>query len=98
MRSAEPLVEKEEPAFKADLRIEGIAQDVIVKDEERMGQLQNVVDKLRSGNHTTSIIEDLEKIHGGQFGASYTQGKPVGQKVQEGAGHRWPDLSRSNPW
>ena len=33
-RSTESLVEKEEPEFQVDLRIEGIAQDVI--DEERM--------------------------------------------------------------
>ena len=37
--SAESPVEKE-PEFKVDLRIEGIAQDVIFKDEERMGKIQ----------------------------------------------------------
>ena len=37
MRGAESTVEKEEPELKVDLGIEGIAQDVIVKDEERMG-------------------------------------------------------------
>ena len=31
MRSAESLVEKEEPEFKVDHRIEGIARDVIPK-------------------------------------------------------------------
>ena len=36
MRSAESLVEKEEPEFKVDLRIEEVAQDVIRKDEEIM--------------------------------------------------------------
>ena len=44
MRSAESLVEKEEPSFEVDLRIEGIAQDVILKDEERMSQIQKVVE------------------------------------------------------
>ena len=42
MRSTESLVEKEEPEFKVDLRIEGIAQDVILEDEERMGHMQKV--------------------------------------------------------
>ena len=41
-RIAESLVEKE-PEFKVDLRIEGIAQDVILKDEERVGKIQEVV-------------------------------------------------------
>ena len=61
MRSTESLVEKEEPEFKVDLRIKGIAQDVIPEDDQRMGQLQKVVDKLRNGYHTKSIVEDLEK-------------------------------------
>ena len=47
--------------FKADHRIEGIAQDVILEDEERMGQIQKMVDKSRTGYHTKSIVEDLEK-------------------------------------
>ena len=33
---------KEEPEFKVDLRIGGIAQDVILKDEERMDQIPKV--------------------------------------------------------
>ena len=61
MRSTEPLVEKEEPEFKFDFRNEGIAQDVILEHEERMGQIRKVVDKLRTGYHTKSLIEDLGK-------------------------------------
>ena len=38
-RSIESLVEKEECEFKVDLRIEGIAQDVILENGERMGQI-----------------------------------------------------------
>ena len=34
----ESPVEKE-PEFKVDLRIEGVAHDVILKDEERMGKI-----------------------------------------------------------
>ena len=66
MRSASCFVEKEEPEFKVNLRIEGIAQDVIPEYEERVSQIQKVIDKLRTGYHTKSIIEDLvkaEKIH-----------------------------------
>ena len=60
MRSTESLVEKEEPEFKVDLRIGGIAQDVILKDEERMDQIPKVFDKLRK-THAKSIIEDVGK-------------------------------------
>ena len=35
---------EEKPEFLVDLRIEGIAHDVILKDEERMGQVQVVVE------------------------------------------------------
>ena len=34
MRSTESPVEKEEPEFEVDLRIERIAQDVILEDED----------------------------------------------------------------
>ena len=34
---------------------------MILEDEERMGQIQEVVDKLRTGYHTKASIEDLEK-------------------------------------
>ena len=61
MGQSASIVDKEEPEFKVDLRIEGIAQVVILEDEERMGQVRKVVDTLRTGYHTTSIIEDLGK-------------------------------------
>ena len=41
-RSTELLVRKEELEFKVDLRIEGIAQHVILEDEESMGHIQEV--------------------------------------------------------
>ena len=47
-RSPESLVERErerEPELEVDLRIEGIAQDVILKDEWRMVKIQEVMDK-----------------------------------------------------
>ena len=40
-RRDESTVETE-PEFKVDFRIEGIAQDVILKDDERMGKIQEV--------------------------------------------------------
>ena len=42
-RRDESTVETESE-FKVDLRIEGIAQDVILKDDERMGKIQEVVE------------------------------------------------------
>ena len=47
------------PELKVDLRIEGIAQDVILEDEERMGQIQGAVENFRNGSRTKSILEDL---------------------------------------
>ena len=44
VRSTESLVEKEEPEFQVDLRIEGLAHDVILEDKERMRQIQNGVE------------------------------------------------------
>ena len=52
---------EEQPEFKADLRIEGLAQDVILGDEERMGRIQELVGKIRNGSRTESVLEDLGK-------------------------------------
>ena len=60
-RSAESLVEKEQPEFKVDLKIEGIAQDEILEDEERMGHIQEAAEKSRNGSRTKSILKDLAK-------------------------------------
>ena len=46
----EPTEEKEEPEFEVDLRIEWIAQDAILKDEERTGKIKEVMGKLRIGS------------------------------------------------
>ena len=40
MRSAESVVEKEEPEREVDQRIERTAQDVIPKEEAILGQIQ----------------------------------------------------------
>ena len=50
----ESTVEKE-PEFKVDLRVEGIAHGVILKDEERMGKIKEVVGILTNGSYTKSI-------------------------------------------
>ena len=55
-----PVAEEENP-FKVDLRIQGVPQDAVIEDRERMSQIQELVDKLRAGYHTKPIIADLEK-------------------------------------
>ena len=52
---------EEKPEFKVDLRIEGVAHDVILKDEEWMGQTHEEVGKLRKASYTKSIREDQRK-------------------------------------
>ena len=52
---------EEKLEFKVDLRIEGIAHEVILKDEERLGQIQVVVEKMRTGSYTKCIREDRRK-------------------------------------
>ena len=36
---------KEEGSFQVDLRVHGVSQDDIYNDEERMTQMQNLVDR-----------------------------------------------------
>ena len=43
------------------VRSEGIPQDTVLEDEERMTKIQELVDKLRAGYHTESIIAELRK-------------------------------------
>ena len=45
----EPTEEKEEPEFEVDHRTQGIVQDATSKDEDRMGNVKDVVDKLEIG-------------------------------------------------
>ena len=49
----ESTLEKE-PEFKVDLGIEGIAPDVILKDEERMGKTHKVVVRMP---HATALCK-----------------------------------------
>ena len=89
MRSAELLVEKEEPELKVDLKIEGIAQDVILEDEERMEQIQKVAEKLRTGYHSKSIIEDL-----GKTGNSIRFSEESSRTVHEHGNIELPELGQ----
>ena len=54
-------VVKEEDSFQVDLRIQGVSQDVINKDQERMTKTQTLVNNLQEGYQTKSIINDLGK-------------------------------------
>ena len=49
MRDTEVSVEQK-PKFKADLRVEGVPEDVILKDEEPMKQINETVEKLKDGS------------------------------------------------
>ena len=46
---------------KVDPRIQGIPQDAVHKDQGRMTQIEELVDKLRIEYQTESIIADLVK-------------------------------------
>ena len=46
---------EEKPGFKVDVRIGGIVDDVILKDEERMGKIQEVVEN-RGKAHTRNLF------------------------------------------
>ena len=61
LRGIELPVAEEEHEYEVDFRIEGIPQDAVVEDQERMTKIQEKVDKLRTGYHTKSIIEDVGK-------------------------------------
>ena len=49
------------PKFEIDLRVEGVSQDAIVKDEEQMKEIRKKLEKLKSGSCTKSIRDDLKK-------------------------------------
>ena len=52
---------KEENSFQVDLRFRGVSQDDIYIDEERMTQMQNLVDRLQDGYRDKSISKDLKQ-------------------------------------
>ena len=54
--TAVPVEQK--PNFKVDLRVEGVSEDVILKDEGQMKQINETVEKLKDGSK--SVLDDLE--------------------------------------
>ena len=52
---------KEASSVQVDLRVHGVSQDDIYKDEERLTEMQNLVDRLQDGHLDKSIIKDLEQ-------------------------------------
>ena len=60
MRDSVSAVDKK-PQFEIDLRVEGVSQDVILQNEEKMKEINNKLEKLRNGSCTKSICNDLSK-------------------------------------
>ena len=56
--TAVPVEQK--PNFKVHLRVEGVPEDVILKDEEQMKQINETVEKLKEGSK--SVLDDLENV------------------------------------
>ena len=54
-----PVAQK--PKFEIDLRVEGVPQNVISKDEEQMKEINKTSEKLTSNSCTKSIRDDLKK-------------------------------------
>ena len=47
VRDSEPVVEKK-PHFEIDLRVEGVSQDAILQDEEKMKEICKKVGKVKN--------------------------------------------------
>ena len=58
VRDLEPAVEKK-PQFEIDLGVEGVFQDAILQDEEKMKEIHKKLEKLRIGSCTKSIRNDF---------------------------------------
>ena len=56
--------DEEKPRFEIDLRVEGVLEDVILKDEEQMKEVNEKLEKLKSGSFTKSFREDLKNEGG----------------------------------
>ena len=54
----EPAVEKK-PQFEIDLGVEGVFQDAILQDEEKMKEIHKKLEKLRIGSCTKFIRNDF---------------------------------------
>ena len=51
---------QEQPTFEMDLRIEGVPQDAIFEDEEQLKEINEKLEKLKSGSCSKSIRDDLK--------------------------------------
>ena len=49
------------PQFEIDLRVEGVSQDAILQDEEKMKEINKKLEKLRIGSCTKSFRNDLKR-------------------------------------
>ena len=58
VRDLELAVEKK-PHFEIDLRVEGVSQDAILQDEEKMKEINKKLEKLKIGSGMKSIRNDL---------------------------------------
>ena len=58
LRNPEPPADKK-PQFEIVLRIEGVSQDAILQDEEKMNQINEKLGKCKMGSSTKSIRNDL---------------------------------------
>ena len=52
---------KDEGSYQIDLRVHGVSQDDINKDDERMTEMRHLVDRLQDGYHDKSIMKDLKQ-------------------------------------
>ena len=55
---------EERPKFEIDLRVAGVSQDAILKDEQQMKEINNTLERLKrlkSGSCTKSIRDDQKK-------------------------------------
>ena len=57
--SVSPVDKK--PKFEIDLRLEGVPQDAILKDEEQLKEINQKLEKLKIGSCTKPIRNDLKK-------------------------------------
>ena len=60
VRDPEPTGEKK-PHLEIDLRVEGVSQDAILQDEEKMKEIDEQLEKFEMGSRTKSIRNDLSK-------------------------------------
>ena len=55
------MLRQKKDRLKSIFEVHGVSQDDICKDEERMTELQNLVDRLQDGHRDKSIIKGLKQ-------------------------------------